>query len=451
MKMHLNKDKQTTYETTTDTLPKPETKVLGRVSAILHLGLPIIIAQIGTIVQGGADTMMVGQYGTEELSASGFVNNVFGLIFFFVLGLSYSTTPAVGALWVNGKRDEARTVLNNSLVLSTVGSLGCLLLLTLLYFNLDRLGQPEELMPLIRPYFLVCAISLPFVAVFNSFKQYSDATGDTRTPMWVMLMSNVLNIVGNYLLIFVFDLGLLGAGLATLLSRIFMAVWMWLKVGLGRDVTRNGILRLTRKALPVSVQLCLEAGSFNVCALFMGWIGTAALAAHQVMVVIGSLCFMIYYGFGAAAAIRISHYRGLDDWQEVRKTAYTALILTLCAGGVITSSVIYMCQPVFAIFTTSDEVKALLLTLLPAFAAYQVGDASQTIFANCLRAIEDVKVLMVSSFIAYIIISLPMAYVFAFRFEMGAAGIWWSFPLGLSSAAVMFWLRFRRELKKKGI
>ena len=412
--------------------------------SLSHLGLPIVIAQLGTIAQSFADTSMIGQYGTLELSSAGFVNNVVNLLIFFVLGLSYSTTPVVGSLWGQGRKDDARRALNNSLVVSTIGSAVLLLFLAVVYLNLDNLGQPSELMPYIRPYFITLTLSVPFIAVFNSFKQYSDATGDTRTPMWVMLISNVVNVVGNYILIFVCDMGLLGAGIATLLSRIFMAVWMWVKVGIGRGYDAKGIMYLTRKGLPISVQLCLEAGSFNVCALFMGWIGANALAAHQVMCVVGSLCFMVYYGIGAAAAVRISHYRGLKDMNGVRETAYVALGMTAVIGVVVTISVLVFHGLLFSVFTTSQEVITILVSMLPAFAAYQIGDLAQTVFANCLRAVEDVKSMMLSAFVAYIIVSIPCSYIFAFPLGMGAAGIWWGFPFGLSVAAILYYWRFTR-------
>ncbi|MCR5313988.1 MAG: MATE family efflux transporter [Bacteroidaceae bacterium] len=419
-----------------------------RASAIMHLALPIIIAQLGTILQSFADTIMVGQYGTAELSAAGFVNNIFTFVLYFILGLSYSTTPVVGMLWGKGEKTRARQTLNNSLVLSIVGCVVVMLLLLILYFNIDRLGQPAELMPLVRPYFIVILLSLPFVGAFNSFKQYSDATGDTRTPMWVMLISNVVNVIGNYLLIFILDLGLLGAGLATLFSRILMAVWMWWRIGAGRDVESRGVVYLAKKALPISTQLCLESGSFNVCALFMGWIGASALAAHQVMCVIGSLCFMTYYGMGAAAAIRISHYRGLEDYVEVRRTSSTAFVLTLALGVCLLGIVIAFHGSIFAAFTTSADVQAILVSLLPAFVAYQFGDCLQTIFANCLRAIEEVRSLMISAFIAYVVVSIPIAYLFAFPCGMGAVGIWWSFPIGLTLAGILFYLHFSRSSLK---
>ena len=190
-----------------------------RVSAIFHLAYPIVIAQLGSILQGWADTIMVGQYGTPELSAAGFVNNVFNLCIYFLLGISYATTPIVGAFFSKGKYNKVLQTLRESNLVNLLASLVVVSLLYLLYLNLDALGQPVELMPLIRPYFIVLLLSLPFLSLFNSMKQFFDALGDTKTPMWVMIGGNVLNLILNYLLIFTFDFGLLGAGIATLASR----------------------------------------------------------------------------------------------------------------------------------------------------------------------------------------------------------------------------------------
>ena len=190
------------------------------------------------------------------------------------------------------------------------------------------------------------------MALFNSMKQVCDAMGDTKTPMWVMIGGNVLNLILNYLLIFTFDLGLLGAGLATLVVRMLMPLVLFIAIHHGplfrspnflqarqassyHRYSRQGLLSLVRLGLPISVQMCLEAGSFNVVALFMGWIGATALAAHQMMGTVSTLGFMVYYGIGAAAAIRIAYFRAQEEWDEVRQTAHTALWMSLASAVVV--------------------------------------------------------------------------------------------------------------------
>lgn len=429
-----------------------------RASAIMALALPIVIAQLGSILQGWADTIMVGQYGTPELSAAGFVNNVFNLIIYFLLGISYASTPVVGDYFSKGEYDNVIQARRSSILVNFLGSVFVICMLLLLFFNLEKLGQPQHLMPLIKPYFIVLLCSLPFLAVFNALKQCFDATGDTKTPMWVMLGGNVLNVLLNYLLIFgklgCPELGLVGAGVATLISRICMMVILLLYrkkdsylIKYKGDWTFRDAFRLTRLGIPISIQLCLEAGSFNVCALFMGWIGASALAAHHVMCTVSTFGFMIYYGIGAAAAIRIAYYRGQGEWDEVKATARTALFMSFVAAVIVAVPICLFSSQIASIFTTSDEVAILFISLLPAFVCYQVGDCMQTIYANCLRAIEDVKYLMLFAFIAYAMVSVPLAYVFAFPLEGSAVGIWWSFPFGLTTAGVLYLIRYNMTIK----
>lgn len=185
--------------------------------ALIFLGLPIVIGQVGVIILGFADTLMIGHHSTEELGAASFVNNVFTLCIIFSTGFSYGLTPIVGSLYGNRRFAEAGQALRCSLVANVLVALLLTFIMTVVYFNVERLGQPEELMPLIKPYYLVLLASLVFVMLFNGFKQFTDGITDTKTAMWILLGGNTLNIIGNYILINgklgFLELGLLGAGI----------------------------------------------------------------------------------------------------------------------------------------------------------------------------------------------------------------------------------------------
>ncbi len=445
--------------------------------ALFRLGIPIVLGQFGTIAQAFADTIMVGQYGTADLSAAGFVNQIFNLAIFFLLGFSYSTTPIVGSYVGRQQPDRAGRTLRESLLTNLLTCLAVMACMGVLFLNVHRLGQPAELLPLIRPYFLVVLASLPFVSGFNALKQFCDGVGDTRTPMWIMVAGNALNILGNYVLIFgmpaagIPPLGVVGAGLATLLSRIVMLIWLAVvvrrhpryaayRVGFGLSLTRKGCLHLTRLGLPISLQLSLEASSFNIAAVMMGWIGVNALAAHQVMCTIGTFCFLFYYGVGAAAAIRISHFRGraqvapdaataAAEWGEVRRTAFAAYRIVLVAAALMVGAIWLLREPICYAFTSSPDVVALCLTMMFPFFLYQVGDSMQTIFANALRAIEVVRPLMWGAVVAYLLVSLPASYAFAFLLHGGARGVWFGFPLGLTTAGLIFLAFFLRRTRRR--
>ena len=218
--------------------------------ALLLLGLPIVVGQLGVIVLGFADTLMIGHHSTEELGAASFVNNLFTLCIIFSTGFSYGLTPVVGGFYGNRRFAEAGQALRCSLVANVLVALLLTLVMAVLYFNVERLGQPGELLPLIKPYYLVLLASLVFVMLFNGFKQFTDGITDTKTAMWILLGGNALNIVGNYILIngklgFP-EMGLLGAGISTLFSRIVMVVVFAVIVLRGRRFIRYrlGFMRL---------------------------------------------------------------------------------------------------------------------------------------------------------------------------------------------------------------
>jgi len=439
------------------------------VKSILMLGVPIIVGQLGIIAQQFADTIMVGQYGTQELAAAGFVNNVFNLVVYFILGISYASTPVIGAYFgCNDHRSVVRSLAESLVVNFGVAILVALGLVALL-LNIEILRQPEEILPIAIPYYITLLISVPFMALFNALKQFSDSIGQTKMPMWIMIASNVLNIFLNWLLIFGVmgcpRLGLLGAGIATLIARIFNLVALALAIAFGKryrpaftqdeplsfrksTLTVAGMKHLLFIGIPISIQLGLETSSFNVCAIFMGWLGSISLAAHQVMCTISTLCFQIVYGIGAAASVMISHFRGANDWANVRRTSTTAFFLSLGMVCVMILTIYVIRMPLMHIFTTNDEVITVALALLPCFFLYQFGDTMQIVFANALRGMELVKRMMLYAFIAYMMVSIPMSYFFAFILDWGTVGVWMGMPFGLTTAGVLFYSDFRRGLAK---
>lgn len=195
---------------------------------LLTLGIPIVIGQIGVIVLGFADTLMIGHHSTTELAAASFVNNMFNLAIIFSTGFSYGLTPVVGSLFGRGMHTDVGRALKNSLAANTLLAVLVCAVMGGVYAAIPHMGQPEELIPYIRPYFLILLASIPFVLWFNGFKQFADGITDTKVPMWILLSGNILNIIGNYVLIYgkmgFPELGLCGAGISTLISRILMVV-----------------------------------------------------------------------------------------------------------------------------------------------------------------------------------------------------------------------------------
>lgn len=432
---------------------------------LISLGLPIIIGQLGIILVSFADTIMVGHYRTADLAAASFVNNVFNLVIIFSTGFSYGLTPVVGELYGKSRHSEIGKVLKNSLATNFLISLILVAVMTVLYFNVDKLGQPEELLPLIRPYYLVLLVSLVPILLFNAFKQFADGITDTVTPMWILLSGNVLNIFGNWCLIFgkcgCPEMGLLGAGISTLVSRIFTLIlfagifmfssrYAGYRKGFSEGrLDRSDFRTLNRLGWPVGLQMGMETGSFSIATVMVGWLGTISLAAHQVMLTVGQLGFMLYYGMAAAIAVRTSYFLGQKDYANVRNSAGAGFRLIMIMAAMVSAVIFLARKHIGGLFSESGEVGLTVAQLVIPFIIYQFGDGLQCAYSNALRGISDVKPVVLIAFLAYFVISLPAGYVFGFVLGWGLPGIWMSFPLGLTSAGIMFYLRFRHTMAQK--
>ena len=173
---------------------------------------------------------MIGHHSTEELAAAAFVNNMFTLVIIFAIGFTYAITALVGILYGQDKTHRIGEVMKSATAANTCMAILLSAIMIVLYLNIHRLGQPEELLPLIRPYFLIQLVSLPFVCWFNTFRQFTDGITDTKVAMWILVAGNVMNIFGNWILIYghlgLPEMGLIGAGLSTMISRIVMAFIM---------------------------------------------------------------------------------------------------------------------------------------------------------------------------------------------------------------------------------
>ena len=194
---------------------------------IATLGLPLLLGQLGMIMTGFADTFMVGHYTTESLAAASFVNNIMNFMTVLCMGFSYGLTPIVGATNARGDRRGVGVIVKNAILLNMAFGIAVGLAMLLIYFNVEKMNQPANLIPLIKPYYLVLLASMVPMLLVNTLRQFTDGIGNTRLSMWIIIGGNLLNILLNYLTIygnFGFpELGLLGAGLSTLAARVAMA------------------------------------------------------------------------------------------------------------------------------------------------------------------------------------------------------------------------------------
>lgn len=445
-------------------------------AALTRLGVPVMIAQIGFTLQGMADTIMVGQHHGEELSAVGFVNSIMVLATMLSMGFSQGAVSVIGSLYTQHRKEEIMAVLKSSIVADAIQAMIVLIAMTAVYFCLPYMGLDASLLPLMQRYYLILLPSLPILAVAGAFKPFCDSINDTKTSMWILLLSNVWNILFNWILIYgvpelgIPELGVDGAAWATASSRLIMLIgFCWVIFGTRRyhdylqhwkttTVTRRRIVQLTKLGWPIGIQQSIEIASFAGASLFLGWGGkswdaASALAANQVMITLANLIYMLILGTGVAIAIRVANYHGLNDRQGVRDAANAGYQIILLIGIVASVVVFGFRHDISALFINESDGNMLArvseivaATAIPLI-LYQFGDGMQTAYVNALRGYGDVKVLMKYSFLAYIVISIPLSYLFGIIFDQGCFGIWMGYPFGLTTAAILYLRRFNKKTK----
>lgn len=435
--------------------------------ANLKLALPIVVAQLGQILVQLADNIMVGRWGGEDalpLAAVSFGGQVAMLFFLFALGISMGLTPIVGALVGRGHTGETRPWLFNGLILYFVA--GVLLMLLQLAFQpmLYHLGQPREVVDAALKYYHIMAYSIPFVMVFATFKQFLEGIGNTWISMVVLLAANLLNVFFNWLFIYGAcgcpEMGIEGAALATFLARaigpiaivlIFVGT-RWLRPYIQgwhlNMFSMREMKRLIFIGLPIAGQMFLEAFAFVFTGIMMGWFGTIAISANQIMNTMGNCVFQIVLAMGAATTIRVSHCYGARDYRKMVMSAKAALHMVIAWNILAAVGFVLLRNRIPLLFTSNTEVASLAAVLLVCAATYQFFDGIQNVSIGILRGIQDVKIIPYISFLAYIVLNLPVGYLLAFPCGLGPKGLILAYVVGLGATAVLCLLRIRHDVRK---
>ena len=282
--------------------------------------------------------------------------------------------------------------------------------------------------------------------------------------MVFLLLGNVVNIFGNWVLIYgklgFPEMGLVGAGISTLFSRILIFAAFLLYILFSKSLRqyaraiKEAVLSLAEMksiftvGYPVAIQMALETSSFTFAAVMAGWLGVIELAAHQVVITISQLFFLMMQGLSFALSILVSNACGRGDYKGVREYAGKGYGMIVCISATLSVLLYIFRYQAAGVFTDSPEVSAMAVSLFFVLFAYQFGDGLQLCFANVLRGLQDVKPIMKVAFVSYYIIAIPVAYLLGFKTSLGLLGIWLGFPVGLTIAGVFFFLRYRSDMRK---
>lgn len=433
--------------------------------SILKLGIPIMLGQAGVILVGFIDNIMVGHYGTGELAAASFVNNFVNLAFILGVGFSLGLTPLVAGSFASGN-GQLRILLKSSVVCNLLVGIILTLFISFFYWKLEWLNQPAELIPIIKPYYLIQILSIIPLMLFNAYKQFVDGLGCSMTGMIAVLLSNIINVILNYFLIFgkcgVPELGLLGAGIATLTARIisiiilicvvhrskkFNVLFLESKSFMGQ-VSIKAMRRLFSLGTPSGLQMGLESGAFSIAVIMVGWLGPIPLAAHQVANTISTLGFMIYYGLSSAVAVRVGYFYELKDKESIRESVRSGLALHFALAGALVIFLLLTHKFIGYLFVKDEEVIQLVSGLCIILCIYQFGDVLQILYSNALRGMQDVRFTAGAAIFSYIIMTILVSYILGIKLEYGVEGIWWGFPIGLTTLGVLLYWRFKKIIHR---
>lgn len=423
-----------------------------------------MLGQLGHVMVGFVDNLMVGQLGAAPLAAISLGNSLVFIALSLGIGFSFAITPLIAEADGSGDLEKGRSYFHHGVILCTVTGIALFLMLLLAKPILYHLDQPPEVVDLAIPYLEIVAFSMIPLMVFQAYKQFADGLSQTKYSMYATLIANVVNIVFNYLLIYgiwIFPrLELEGAAWGTLISRFFMVWFIW-EILRRKDKFRDYFVwskkeflkstifkRLLALGFPTALQMFFEVAIFTGTIILAGTLGTKAQAANQIALNLASMTFMIAVGLGVTSTIRVGNQKGLKNYSKLRQVAYSTFLLVFLIEAVFAIGFILLKDWMPTIYIDDVEVIVLAAQLLVIAALFQLSDGLQVVILGALRGLQDVKIPTLICFIAYWLIGFPISIYFGKEDQLGSMGIWLGLLAGLSVAAALLHYRFNYLSKK---
>jgi multidrug resistance protein, MATE family len=433
---------------------------------MLMLAVPVITAEIGWIMMGIVDTIMVGPLGPAAIGAVGVGSTLFMTGAVFGIGLLMGLDTFVSQSYGAGRIQDCHRWLFNGVALGAMFSVPLMLAIAAMVMLLPRFGFHADVLVLIRPYIATLVWSALPLMLFAAFRRYLQAMNVVRPVMIALVTANLVNIAGNHVLVFgrygFPELGVVGSAWATVIARVYLALFLLAVIvhrerkystGL-HDVSmrseRERLARLLRLGLPAAAQISVEVGVFGAASALAGGVGPAAVAAHQIALNLASFTFMIPFGMASAGAVRVGQAVGRGDVAGVRAAGKAALLIgggfMACAGVLF----ILLPRPLLHLFTDDPGVISIGLSLLAIAAIFQLFDGVQAVSTGLLRGLGDTHTAMVWHVIGHWMVGLPVGYALCFWKGWGVPGLWTGLSTGLIVVAVVLvtlWFNRAKRLR----
>ena len=439
----------------------------------LNLAAPVMLGMLGHTFVSLVDNIMVGQLGATELAAVSLGNSFVFVAMSLGIGFSTAITPLVAEADTEKNFAKGKSALKHGLFLCTALGIVLFLLLLLAKPLMKVMDQPEEVVALAIPYLDLVAFSLIPLIIFQAFKQFSDGLSLTKYPMYATILANLINVVLNYLLIFgkfgFPEMGIVGAAIGTLISRVVMVFFLWwllrarekskafvtnIKIFVLESTMLKKIINI---GLPSAMQMFFEVAIFTSAVWLSGTLGQNPQAANQIALNLASMTFMVASGLSVAATIRVGNQKGLNNFMELRRISISIFMLGVIIAVVSAVAFVLLHKVLPTIYVDLEdpinaidtrEVVTIASTLLLLAAIFQISDSLQVVALGALRGLQDVKIPTILTFISYWAIGFPISYYYGKADQLGSTGIWLGLIAGLTSAAILLFIRFNYLTKK---
>lgn len=427
------------------------------------LAYPVIISQVGHVIVNITDSVLIGHLGPIKLAACSLGISVFAVLMVFGIGIAYGLTPHISREFGANNKDACGKYLVNSLIINIIAGIVVFLGIYGLSTQLNHFGQAPEVVIEALPFLRIIGFSMVPLMLFLTFKQFAEGLNFTRQAMIITLIADGFNIFLTYGLINgAFGLPRLeleGAGIANLISRSLMAVLMityvlrsknfkpYLHQAKSKFIEWKTSMEIINYGIPTAFQYLFEVGAFALAALMMGMLGPNFQSAHQIAISIASATYMAASGIGAATSVRVGNALGEGNFKQLKRAGNVGYLMVLMFMGLM-AIIMILGRTIFPLFFMSHpEVVEIATGLMIIAAFFQLSDGTQVVGLGALRGMGDVKIPTLVTFIAYWVISIPLAYYLGFELKMGGIGIWIALSLGLTLSAIMLFWRFNKLSK----
>lgn len=429
----------------------------------LKLAYPIVIGQLGIIMMGVVDSLMVGRLGPVPLAAASLGNSLIFLILIIGIGSSVVLSPLIAILLGGNRENECGVYFRQALIVNFSLSVLMLAVILLGVNFIKYLSQPKEVTDSAIVYMQIVGVSSISLMIYQTYKHFIEGFSFMKPAMLITLTANIINAFTNWILIFG-EMGfprleLKGAAWATLISRLFMMIVIMIYVIYHkrfrhfdlsfhfRNIDFKVINKIIRLGLPSGFQSFFEVGAFSFAVIMIGWIGANELAAHQIAINLASISFMGVLGISQAASIRVGNALGEKNISNIRRAGFTGIILGASLMGFAGIIFIAFHNLLPKLYISDTNVITIASQLIIIAALFQLSDGTQAVGIGILRGLTDVKGPTIITFIAYWVISLPAGYLLGFPLNLGVNGVWIGLLIGLTVSAIFLTIRFNYKSK----